>query len=277
MTDLASNAGPTVRRLSLPRVAGDPGRQMLALAGLSAALLAMSLAAMLVDPRLLDGSGVWAKPAKFAASFLLYFVTLAWAIGRLGPSMREGRAMRWATVAAAVAFIVEMAWMIWQAGHGAHSHFNLATPLTRAMYSVMGVGAVTLIAVIAVTGEAVRRDHAVAMGPALRAGVVWGFWLSFLLTFVVAGYMSSGTGHHVGTPSAGAAVLPLTGWSAEVGDLRPAHFLALHAMQVLPLAGWWLDRRGSGPAAVRLAGGAYAVVTLAVFAQALMGLPLIRL
>jgi hypothetical protein len=89
--------------------------------------------------------------------------------------------------------------------------------------------------------------------------------------------MSAGTGHHVGTPSAGAATLPLVGWSAEVGDLRPAHFLSLHAMQALPLLGLWLDRRGAGARPVAWAGALYAALTLGVFVQALMGLPLIRL
>ena len=64
----------------------------------------------------------------------------------------------------------------------------------------------------------------------------WGFILSFALTLITAGYMSS-TGTHVGSPAVGAATIPVMGWSASVGDIRPAHFLALHAMQVLPLAG----------------------------------------
>jgi hypothetical protein len=62
-----------------------------------------------------------------------------------------------------------------------------------------------------------------------------------------------------------------------VGDLRPAHFLALHAMQVLPLAGLWMDRRGIAVAKMRLVALAYVALTAAVFAQALAGVPLIRL
>jgi hypothetical protein len=74
----------------------------------------------------------------------------------------------------------------------------------------------------------------------------------------------------------GGAVIPLFGWSAVVGDLRPAHFLALHAMQVLPLAAWALRGRG-GVGAVWVAGGLWTALTLAVFAQALAGLPLVAL
>jgi hypothetical protein len=73
-------------------------------------------------------------------------------------------------------------------------------------------------------------------------------------------------------------VIPGLGWSGEVGDLRPAHFLALHAMQALPLLGWWLDRRGQpGTRVLWVVAAVYALATAAVFGQALAGWPLVRL
>jgi hypothetical protein len=33
------------------------------------------------------------------------------------------------------------------------------------------------------------------------------------------------------------------GWHAS-HDLRPAHFLAVHAQQFIPLVGWWVQRLG---------------------------------
>ena len=83
-------------------------------------------------------------------------------------------------------------------------------------------------------------------------------------------------------PAPGAAVVPLMGWSASVGDLRPAHFVSLHAMQVLPVLGWWVDRRTKTVGLVRCAAVIYAAIALALFGQALMGqalmgVPVIRL
>jgi hypothetical protein len=147
------------------------------------------------------------------------------------------------------------------------------------MYTMMGIGAVSLVAGVAVMGWVARRDGAAAMGPGLREGVWLGFAGTFVLTLIVAGYLSNAGGHLVGVHPDGAPTVPLMGWSGVTGDLRPAHFASIHAMQALPLLGLWLDRRGGAAAVrgVRIGAIAYAAFTLALFAQALMGLPVIPL
>jgi hypothetical protein len=139
----------------------------------------------------------------------------------------------------------------------------------------MGVGAVLLIAMPVAVAWVARTDPAI--GPMTRKGIWWGAVVSFGLTLIVAGTLSSQSGHYIGTPVPGAATLPFFGWSAEVGDLRPAHFLALHVFQVLPLVGLWADRQGRGGRAVVGVAGLWGVLTMALYVQALMGLPVIRL
>ena len=231
-----------------------------------------------MDERSFQGHDVWLKPAKFALSFVLLYATLAWVVERLSAPVRECRTMRVTLTAMVLATGAEMAYIAGRAGLGRASHFAVGTPLEALLYSLMGVGAVTLVAGIAVIGWLAGRDREAALGPMLQQGVGWGFMLSALATLVTAGVLSGNGSHFVGTPSADAAVIPLLGWSAEVGDLRPAHFLALHAMQMLPLLGWWLDRQGLvRPVALRVAAVVYALLTAAVFVQALMGWPLLRL
>jgi hypothetical protein len=233
-----------------------------------------------VDARLIDGVPVWMKPLKFALSFLVLFGTVALIEPRLSERLREGWTYRITGWVMAAAFLSEMAYMMYQAGRAEASHFNVGTPFHRFMYEgVMAAGAVSLVVGVAVIGWLAKRDRDAELGDGLRTGIWLGFLLTFILTMITAGYLSFVGGHHVGLHPEGAPTLPLFGWSGVTGDLRPAHFAAIHAMQALPLLGLWLDRRGGGNAVrtVRLAALGYSAVTLAVFAQAIMGLPLIPL
>jgi len=262
--------------VSLEGVEAPAPRPLAVLAAFSAMLLTLILAWAAFDDRLLSGSPVWAKPMKFALSFTVLFATLAWFERRLSPGWRDGLILRGTVVVMAMAMLVEMGYMIVMAAQQQGSHFNLSTPFTIIMYRIMGAGAVLLTAGVAIFGIAVLRDGEADVTPSLRLGIGWGCLLTFVLTLVTAGYMSS-QGTHVGVAAAGSAVLPLTGWSATVGDIRPAHFLALHAMQALPLAGLWFDRVGVAKSRMAWVAILYTVLTMAVFAQALAGLPLLRL
>lgn len=97
----------------------------------------------------------------------------------------------------------------------------------------MGFFAVSLTSASLVYGVSIGLNRAIRLAPALRLALV----LTFLLTVPVAYTLASMPGHLVGAPVTGAA-LPVVGWSREVGDLRAPHFLATHAIQVVPLAGW---------------------------------------
>lgn len=261
---------------SRPAVAPSP---FVTLTVVSVVLVLLSAAWGLVDARLVEGVPVWLKPFKFAVSFALLFATLAVVEHRLSDGVRQGWPIRWVGWIMAAAFLSEMAYIFYAGSLAEASHFNLSTPFHAFMYrGVMATGAVALVACVGWMGWIVKRDTQARLGVGLREGIWLGFMLSFLLTLVVAGYMST-SGRHVGMHPDLAPTLWITGWSAVTGDLRPAHFVALHAMQVLPLWGLWLDKRKSPHhlAGVRMGALVYTVLTVALFVQALMGLPLIRL
>jgi hypothetical protein len=175
----------------------------------------------------------------------------------------------------AAVFVAEMAYLILQAAQAQHSHFNDTTSFHSTMYSLMGVGAVVLIALPVVIAWLVKGD--IAFGPATQSGIWWGAIISFVLTVIIGGYLGSNGSHFVGDQSNPELVLPFFGWSTEVGDLRPAHFLSLHALQVLPLIGLWADRTDQSTTTIWFAGFIFSALTVALFIQALFGQPLIRI
>ena len=64
-------------------------------------------------------------------------------------------------------------------------------------------------------------------------------WLTFLLS-VASGFLLGGL-----RPPSGSG-MPVAGWHLGGPDLRPAHFLAVHAQQLLPLAGVALQQLRPG-------------------------------
>ena len=70
----------------------------------------------------------------------------------------------------------------------------------------------------------------------LLVGLRLGLFL-FLLGSAEGGIMIAQRAHTVGVADGGAG-LPLVNWSTQGGDLRIAHALGLHALQLLPLAGF---------------------------------------
>jgi hypothetical protein len=252
-------------------------RQLWLLTAISTAMMAVGLIWALFEARQFQDSLVWIKPFKFALSLSVFFATLALAFDRLSDGVQRQSKWRIVIAVLAAAFWLEMLYISAQAALGTASHFSVDTPFHGIMYSLMGVGAASLVAGTALIGWAVLRDGASTLGGDLRFGIGVGFILSTVLTLITAFTLGGNGGHFVGVPPAGAAVIPFFGWSAAVGDLRPSHFVALHAMQAIPLLAWAVAGRASARAWIIGGSVGYSALTLALYAQALMSLPLIRL
>jgi hypothetical protein len=239
--------------------------------------LAVTLAAMAIDPRLFQGESVWVKPVKFQSALTVYLLSLAF-FARWLPTGMVGR--RWYRVYAGVVVLAILGELVWIGGaamHGVGSHFNLGTPLMARLYSLMGALAVILTSASLVYGVAIWRNRATGLPPALHLSVALGLVLTFALTLPVAATLANLPGHFVGLPVTGAHV-PVMGWSREVGDLRVAHFFATHPMHFLPVAGLAAAALLPGRAGVRAVWAAAALYTAFVgwaFLGALAGRPLL--
>lgn len=255
----------------------EPDETTLGWIGLACFMIAIMVVlapAAVYDARMLDGARIWDKPIKFALSLAVHFATLAILVQLLPREVRAGPRMARMVRFAVTAAIFEMGYIIFQAARGRASHFNFGTPFETAMYALMGVGAVYLAIVPLLVGRLIRA-HGDGDRSAYRLGAVVGLPLATVLTLIVAGYMSGiAYDRWVGIPT-GAQGVPLFGWSREVGDFRPAHFVGLHVMQILPLVGYVGDRLAPALArtAVWIVAAIFVLATAALFGQALAGLP----
>lgn len=232
-----------------------------------AAVLAFCLAAMLLDGRTIHGVSVWTKPAKFAASLAVWCWTLAWAWGVLAPVARDGwiaRVVLWGTVMAA---LFEQGWITLRAALGLPSHFA-TDALGAFMFGVMGAAALGLVLLAAVLGLLVLARGDAAQPRPWRLAVGLGL--------VTAGVMGGVTGFAIGSQGSPVVAGTLAGawppfyWSRDGGDLRIAHFLGTHAMQVVPA---FALLASPGVAGVVLAALAWLALSLGAFAAALAGIP----
>jgi hypothetical protein len=252
-------------------------QRALAIYGLATLVLALPLLLLqAIDPRTLDGVGVWVKPAKFLVSVGIFSLTAAWFWGYVRPERRGGRMLRLtaATLIASASF--ELLYITLQAARGLDSHFNFTSPLYIVMYGLMGLAAVLLVGTTLPLAWEIARRPRQGLSRHFVAALVAALLLTFLLGGGLGFYMSQTAGHSVGAE--GGRVL-LFGWNRSGGDLRVAHFLGIHAQQAIPLlgalvAGWTSRARW---AALGTGTALYVAVTLAVFLQAVAGRPLLPL
>ncbi len=250
--------------------------KVLAIAGwMQMLLLVVMLCAAPFDSRTVTGLNAWIKPIKFAASIGLYLWTLAWFITYVPRPRWLIQLIRWGV---AVVMTIEMGCIVLQAARGTTSHYNVATPFDGIIFSVMGIMIVinsllVLVLLILFFVQEVEIPRAYLWG--IRLGL-----LLFLLAGAEGGIMIANKAHTVGLAD-GAAGLPLVNWSTRGGDLRIAHALGLHALQLLPLAGYaislWKKNQPQDRHVAYLMAFALIYVGIAalLFWQAMSGRPLV--
>jgi hypothetical protein len=213
------------------------------------------------------GVNAWYKPFKFLLSTALFVWSMAWYMQYLD----SNRAVVWYSWGLIGLFTFENLYIVLQASRGQLSHFNVSTPLYAGLYSLMAAAAVGISLWTAYITLLFFQQQL----PALPRAYVWGIRLGLLL-FVVFSMQGLSMGarltHTVGAAD-GTPGLPVFNWSRTHGDLRIAHFLGMHALQVLPLLSFYALK---SVRAIGLAALCYAILTTFLFWQALLGRSLFR-
>ena len=265
-------------------------RPLVVLAALMVATLVVALAGLAVDPRLITNAPVWMKPAKFAISILIYSATLWVLLPAIADRPVFVRVVSWAVL---LGLGLEMALIALQAARGTTSHFNNTTAFDSMVFGVMGATIMVVWFLTMVVAALFFRRH--LAHPALTWGVRLGFigtivgmGVAILMTFptpeqqqaAAAGLPQLFNGAHSVGVADGGPGLPIVGWSTTGGDLRVAHFVGLHSLQVVPLVAVLLMRVSPSWLAPReqaqlagIAGVAWIALTLLLTWQALRGQP----
>ncbi|MGW6536981.1 hypothetical protein ACWGBV_27705 [Streptomyces sp. NPDC055051] len=251
----------------------------------------VSAGGILLDDRTLVGAPIWAKPFKFAVSFVAYSLSLAWMLSLLPRGRRTGW---WAGTVVTAAGVLEMVLITLQVVRGRQSHFNQETPFDGAVFQIMGLTVVVLwLAALTIAVLLLRArilDRATAWAVRLSSLIALaGAAVGFLMVRPTPDQLTATDppilgAHSVGVPDGGPS-LPVTGWAGTGGDLRIAHFFGMHALQLLPLV--LLVVAALAPRFPRLAdprlrlrlvltaSAAYAAVFALLAWQALRGQPLL--
>ena len=217
-------------------------------------LAAVALLGLVVDPRVITGAPAWMKPLKFAVSIAIYAATLLWMLTFVPDRPRLVAAISWGIF---LALGIEMVLIVMQVLRNTTSHFNQATSFDATVFTAMGalIAGLWLLNAMVAFILARRRFAEPPIVWGVRLGLVTGL-LGMAVAFLMAlptpeqDALDAATGsssivgaHSVGVEDGGPG-LPVVGWSTEGGDLRVAHFVGLHGLQVLPLFGLALARFG---------------------------------
>ena len=244
------------------------------------ALFVLSVAALPFDTRQVLGVNPWLKPIKFEVSVAIFLLTVGLLLTQVttihAPDTWQALLANWIGWTIGISMIVENTLIALQSLRGIRSHTNYDGLFNRGVFGAMGLGvlcntiALGLLLLLFCDFEAQWR-WAPAMIAGARLGLIVLLWGSFEGVAMVTRQQ-----HTVGASDSGDGI-PLVNWSTTHGDLRVAHFFALHAIQIFLVMGF-LIARSRIPSALQILGMVlFAMVYLGachlLFKQALAGKP----
>ena len=191
--------------------------------------LILTYAWSLNDHRFIREVGIWVKPMKFMASTALFALTTVWVLKVAHSNVDQTYAYDWIVALLVATSLFEVVYISYQASQGSGSHYNVSDPFHAFMFGVMAIAAVGLTASQAWLAWEIWKEQKSADIPVETLGVIIGLVLTFVLS-TISGFMLGGN-----QPPAGQG-LPIVGWHLYK-DIRPAHFLGVHAQQFIPILG----------------------------------------
>ncbi len=181
------------------------------------------------DDRQLLGVNLWIKPIKFAISIAIYCLTWPLLLQYLPFELTKKRFARFT----AFAMSFEMFAIASQAARRQLSHYNHSSAYNLFLFNLMGIVIILQTTFALYIGIQFFKVKATQITPALLWSIRLGIIMACFFAFE-GGLMAAKMSHTIGAADGGHG-LPLFNWSRVAGDLRIAHFMGLHAIQILPI------------------------------------------
>ncbi len=220
------------------------------------------------DHFLVAGINVWLKPFKYYFSVSILACTFGWILYFLHSKLTV-KIISWVMV---ISLFFENAIILLQAYRKVPSHFNEDTQFDSLMYHSMIFFMVLFVFAVSVVTIQFYNQKKVSISQHYCWGIRLGM-LSFLIFSLIGGWMLHLGSHSMplGNDTSG---IPFLGWSRKYGDFRVAHFLGVHALQIIPLVSYYaLEKKNQ----VIVFSFIYFICVLALFILAFMGQPIFPL
>jgi hypothetical protein len=223
------------------------------------------LAFMPAEETKILGVNRWLKPFKFYSSVGIMILTIGWLMYYLNDQKKVRRYSK----IIAVAMFFENGLIMMQAIRNTTSHFNTTSVFNGIVFQVMGILIMTFTIIVLLICISFFRQKQFSIPMAYVWGIRLGL-LFFIIFSLEGGVMVGLLKHTVGSIDGGPG-LPVVNWSNEYGDLRIAHFLGIHSLQLLPLFGYYISKTKDQTIFFSVI---YFVLCAALFLQAINGIPL---
>jgi len=209
-----------------------------------------------------NNTNAWYKPFKFALSIGIFCWTMGWLLFYLEMPVQTA----WYTWVSIILLMFELFYITLRAAQGQLSHFNASSPLNKFMFAAMGIA----ISIVTLWTAYMGILFCLRPIPSIPLHYLWSIRMGIFIFVVFAfegGLMGSRMAYTIGGPDGGEG-LPLLNWSKKFGDARIAHFIGMHALQILPLLAFYVL---NSVTAVILISGLYTLLAILVLVQALKG------
>jgi len=214
---------------------------------------------------LIAGESAWAKPARYYLSSGISTWTLGWIIYHIN-SKTLIKVLSWLI---AVSLLFETTVIFIQSYRGVPSHFNTSDPFN----SMMNVLLLSFILLFLITISYITFLFFSQKKMPVSQHYTWGLRLGLLnfVVFSVTGLiMFAKMTHSVGGNGNESGIM-LFNWSLKHGDLRIAHFMGVHSLQIIPILSYYLFSKKVQVINFSIL---YFLVTLCFLILALVGIPI---